>query len=140
MMPTVIHHSMGGGVRGLHAVSEAGSRQPLIGVCGRVVAVAAPGASSIDLFDAADVSELSAVLGAGAVKMRFIASFPVSDIADAISVHALVFLRGGLLVVGGVCSRGSRALPRSAHRDARLIYPFNCSLPPVTSHPRILPQ
>lgn len=117
MMPTVIHHSMGGGVRGLHAVSEAGSRQPLIGVCGRIVAVAAPGASSIDLFDAADVSELSAVLGAGAVKMRFIASFPVSDIADAISVHALVFLRGGLLVVGGVCSRGSGALPRCAHTE-----------------------
>ena len=111
MMPTVVHHAMGGVNvgSGALAVSEAGSRQGLIAACGRIVAVALPGASSIDLFDSADVAELSAVLGAGASKMRFIASFPVSDIADPVAIHALVFLRGGLLAIAGVCSRGSSA-------------------------------
>jgi hypothetical protein len=111
MMPTVVHHAVGGvtGGSGTLAASEAGSRQGLIAACGRIVAVALPGASSIDLFDSADVAELSAVLGAGASKMRFIASFPVSDIADPVAIQALVFLRGGLLAIAGVCSRGSSA-------------------------------
>jgi hypothetical protein len=107
------------GSRDASSSAEAGARQPLLAACGRLVVVAAPGAPSIDVFDAADVAELSDVLGAGAAKMRFIAAFPVSDISAPVSVNAICFLRGGLLAVAGVCTRGAGECNRAEKRWGR---------------------
>ena len=81
----------------------------LLAAHGRLVALCAPGAAAIDLFDAGAAAELSAALGPGRCKLRFVASLAVTDIADAVAVHALVFLRGGALAVAGVCARGAGA-------------------------------
>ncbi len=113
LFPPVVHHPMHLGSRSAVLAGDAGARQPLLAACGRLVVVAVPGAPAVDVFDAADVAELSAVLGPGAAKMRFVASFAVSDIAAPVSVEAVVFLRGGLLAVAGVCSRGAGAWPRA---------------------------
>ncbi len=77
----------------------------LLASCGRLVCVAMN--THVDVYDAHDVSEMSAVLGAGACKMRFICSFPVTDISDPVRVSSIAFLRGGLLATAGSCIRGT---------------------------------
>lgn len=77
----------------------------LLASCGRLVCVAMN--THVDVYDAHDVSEMSAVLGAGACKMRFICSFPVTDISDPVRVSSIAFLRGGLLAIAGSCIRGT---------------------------------
>ena len=109
-VPVVWTHSHGGATGSLTPSTEVASSQSLCASSGRIVAVSAPGAFAVDLFDAHDVADLSNVLGSGRCKMRFIASFPLADIADAVAVHALCFLQGGLLMIAGVCSRGAGAL------------------------------
>ena len=106
-LPTVYSHAVH--ATAAHPLSEAAAPHSLLAASGRLVALCAPGAQAVDLFDAADVAELSAVLGPGRCKLRFIASFPVSDISDAVSVHALTFLRGGALALAGTCARGAGA-------------------------------
>ena len=108
-VPVVWTHSHGGATGSLTPSTEVASAQSLCASSGRIVAVSAPGAFAVDLFDAHDVADLSNVLGSGRCKMRFIASFPLADIADAVAVHALCFLQGGLLMIAGVCSRGAGA-------------------------------
>ena len=107
-VPVVWTHSYHGAGASLPP-SEAASRQSLLAASGRLLAVCTPGALAVDLLDASAVADLSGVAGPGRCKARFIASFPVLDIADAVAVHALCFLRGGLLALAGSCSRGAGA-------------------------------
>jgi hypothetical protein len=86
-------------------VGDAVRTGPLLAAAGRVVAVAR--GASVQLFDARDVADVAGVLGAGACKFRFLCSFPVTDIADPVTVSAVAFLRGGHLAVAGVCARGT---------------------------------
>ena len=106
-LPSVYSHPIHGA--SAHPLCETASPQSLLSACGRLVALCSPGAQSVDLFDAGDVAELSSVLGPGRCKLRFLASFPVADIADAVAVHALAFLRGGALALAGTCARGAGA-------------------------------
>jgi len=77
----------------------------LLSSCGRIVCVAMH--THIDVYDTHDVSEMSAVLGPGSCKMRFICSFPVTDISDPVRISSVIFLRGGLLALAGSCVRGT---------------------------------
>ncbi len=107
-MPVVWQHSYNG-TGSLLPSSESLTRQSLLATCGRLVAVCSPGALAVDLFDASDCADLSSVLGAGRCKLHFVASFPLTDVADPVAAQALCFLRGGLLAVTGICSRGAGA-------------------------------
>jgi len=105
-------HALHGGSRARSAAEVAaqlasGSGGSLLAACGRLVCVAQH--AHVDVYDAHDANEMSAVLGAGSCKLRFLCSFPVADIADAVSISALAFLRGGLLAVAGTCARGTGA-------------------------------
>jgi hypothetical protein len=108
-VPVVWQHSYHGAGAAALAPSQAASRQSLIAASGRLLAVCSPGALAVDLFDACDAADLSGVLGPGRCKLRFLASFPLLDISDAVAVQALCFLRGGLLALAGTCSRGAGA-------------------------------
>jgi hypothetical protein len=102
---SLTHALHGGGAPA--ALRDALRRGAQLAAAGRIIAVAA--GETVELFDAGDVADVSAVLGPGAIRIRFIASFAVVDIADAVTVSALAFLRGGLLAVAGVCARGTGA-------------------------------
>jgi hypothetical protein len=78
--------------------------QGLLAAYGRIVAVA--NAGHIDVYDAGEVVEMTSVLGAGTCKFRFISSFSVSDIQASVDISSVCFLRGGLLAVAGLCTRG----------------------------------
>ena len=92
-----------------------GARQPLLAVSGRVVAVAnAPGAPVIDFYDAGRATDVSAALGPGHCKLRYLSSFPVADALQPVAVAALAMLRGGrLLAVSGTSQKGTGALIRA---------------------------
>ena len=109
MHPSTSHHALHGSF--VSSPSEAATRPSLLSACGRLVAVCAPGGPAVDLYDAHDVAELSSVLGPGSCKLRFVASFPVTDIADPVALQSIAFLRGGVLALVGVCSRGCGERP-----------------------------
>lgn len=108
-------HALAGGA----AAPEAGvgERQPLISVLGRVLAVAnAPGSPVVDFYDAGRAADVSAALGPGHAKLRYLSSFPVTDVLAPVGVTALAMLpcRGGLLAVAGESRLGMGALLRDA--------------------------
>ena len=117
MVVSVVTHALHGGLA--VPLSTALTGGSLLAAAGRVVAVAPLGSASVDLYDAHDVAELSAVLGPGSVRLRFLASFAVTDVVQPVTVHALAFLRGGLLAVTGVCARGAGAWRGGGGRAGR---------------------
>lgn len=80
-------------------------RQSLIAVSGRLIAVGA--GNHIHLYDSHEVSNVTAVLGPGSCKFRFLCSFPIMDISDSVTVTSLLFLRGGHLALSGLCAKGT---------------------------------
>jgi hypothetical protein len=103
--PDVVTHAIHGQ---LSASADVATRRgALVSSCGRLVAVGS--GEHVHLYDAHDASDFSDVLGAGSCKLRFLCSFPVTDIASAVTVHALHFLKGGHLVLSGACDKGTGA-------------------------------
>ena len=108
--PVVYRHQHHTTPRPLLSPGEACTRQSTLSVCGRLLALCTPGSQTLDLYDTHDVCDMSSILGPGRFKLRFIASFPVCDITDPVAVHAVCFLKGGLLAITGLCGKGAGAL------------------------------
>ena len=126
-----------------------GERQPLIAVLGRVLAVAnAPGAPVVDFYDAGRAADVSAALGPGHAKLRYLSSFPVVDVHAPVAITALAMLpsRSGLLAVAGESRLGMGALERlrAARRRRAVFAPvrdvasraLDCRTQPVARPPR----
>ena len=119
----MFQHPLSGASGAINGLPLGVPRPPLIAARGRVLAVVStPGGSTIDFYDAARVTDVSAALGPGLAKLRYLSSFVVVDGARMVAINTVAMLPGygSLLVVAGDAHDSTRASPLLFFVDTRV--------------------